>query len=129
MTKESTTSTDLRVFDQLLSAYNFPLISLEAFKNVIKKEERVERVPSRKSISTDLSFQESQTVKAVLCVCDAFKVLVVCVCVTVQGDGDSGVLEGLQVTVCPEVPEAGGLPGQPEAHSAARAGTTGAAAG
>ena len=34
--KESTTSSDI-FFDQLLSAYNFPLIHLETFKTVVKK--------------------------------------------------------------------------------------------
>ena len=38
---------------------------------------------------------------------------------SVQGDGDRRVLEGLPLTVRPQVPEAGGLPGQPETPCAA----------
>lgn len=45
----------------------------------------------------------------------------------VEGDGDCGVLEGLSLTVCCEVPEAGRVPGQPEAQSSAGAGASGPA--
>lgn len=49
--------------------------------------------------------------------------------VSVQRDGDRGLLEGFPLSVRAEVPEAGGVPGQPEAPSSGGAGASGAAAG
>lgn len=51
------------------------------------------------------------------------------VCVSVEGDGNCSLLEGLPLVVCAEVPEGGGVPGQPETQSSAGAGASGPAAG
>lgn len=48
---------------------------------------------------------------------------------SVQGDGDSRVLERLPLPVRSEVPEAGRVPGQPKTQSPAGTATTGAADG
>lgn len=47
----------------------------------------------------------------------------------VQRDGDGSVLERLPISVCAEISQAGGFPGQPEAQSTTRARATGTAAG
>lgn len=47
----------------------------------------------------------------------------------VQRDGDRRVLERLPFSVCIEISQVGGLPGQPETQSTTRARTTGTAFG
>lgn len=47
----------------------------------------------------------------------------------VQRDGDCCVLERLPISVCAEISQVGGFPGQPETQSTARARTTGTAVG
>lgn len=48
---------------------------------------------------------------------------------SVTGDGNRRLLERLPLPMRPQVPETGGVPGQPEAPGPAGAGATGAAAG
>lgn len=47
----------------------------------------------------------------------------------VQRDGDRRVLERLPISVCVEISQVRGLPGQPETPSTTRARTTGTAVG
>ncbi len=47
----------------------------------------------------------------------------------VQRDGDRSVLERLPISVCAEISQVGGFPGQPETQSTTRARATGTAAG